>query len=138
MAANLNPQPIEAFDGRAPDIPPRSLPRTTFTVTSMNVNGIATKPDKQRSVRGLMLGIAGCVPSADVVLLQEVKLSERDHITADACQALADNVFPGMTSYWTPFVGAGLRSGLDAASVTTSHGGRVMTLRIGDTEIVNV
>ena len=25
----------------------------------MNVNGIATKPDKQRSVRGLMLGIAG-------------------------------------------------------------------------------
>ena len=51
MAANLNPQPIEAFDGRAPDIPPRSLPRTTFTVTSMNVNGIATKPDKQRSVR---------------------------------------------------------------------------------------
>ena len=138
MAANLNPQPIEAFDGRAPDIPPRSLPRTTFTVTSMNVNGIATKPDKQRSVRGLMLGIAGCVPSADVVLLQEVKLSERDHITADACQALADNVFPGMTSYWTPFVGAGLRSGLDAASVTASHEGRVMTLRIGDTEIVNV
>ena len=29
MAADLNPQPIEAYwyDGRAPDIPPRSLPR---------------------------------------------------------------------------------------------------------------
>ena len=106
-------------------------------MTSMNVNGIATKQDKQRSLRGLMLGIAGCVPSADIALLQEVKLSERDHITTDACQALADNVFPGMTSYWTPFVGAGLRSGIEATSVTTTHGGRVMTLRIGDTEVVN-
>ena len=51
MAANLNPQPIEAFDGRAPDIPPHSLPHTTFTVTSMNVNGIATKRDKQQIIR---------------------------------------------------------------------------------------
>ena len=40
----------------------------------------------------------------DIVLLREVKLSERGHIGSGTCQTLADNVFPGMTSCWISMV----------------------------------